>query len=150
MIRIMQNKYWEPFLFIIWALGMLGTIIYFCYEEQSWAHGLVRLSVSLFTIASLLGYCYIRCLKNEYKKSETKTEEKLDDISRQIADIRSITSNNSEMYFLQNLAASIGDKGSLWTDKQIERFLQCMEFISKNEKQNSNVEAEEQTSNNGN
>lgn len=131
MIRIMQNKYWEPFLFIIWALGMLGTIIYFCYEERPWAHGLLRLSVSLFTIASLLGYCYIRCLKNEYKKSETKTEEKLDDISKQIADIRSTTSNNSEMYFLQSLAASIGDKGSLWTNEQIDRFLQCMESICK-------------------
>ena len=31
----MNDKLWEIFLFIIWALGMLGTIVYFCYEDQS-------------------------------------------------------------------------------------------------------------------
>ena len=108
----MNDKLWEIFLFIIWALGMLGTIVYFCYEDQSWVQGLLRLSTSLLTIASLFGYCYIRNIKSKYENADAKTVEKLEIISQQIADIRSTSSNNSEMYFLQSLAASIGDKGS--------------------------------------
>ena len=146
----MNDKLWEIFLFIIWALGMLGTIVYFCYEDQSWVQGLLRLSTSLFIIASLLGFCYIRNIKSKYENADAKTVEKLEIISQQIADIRSTSSNNSEMYFLQSLAASIGDKGSNWETEQIVKFLQCMEFICKKEKQTSNGEPKKKPVNNGN
>lgn len=81
---------------------------------------------------------YITSKANE--NADAKTVEKLEIISQQIADIRSTSSNNSEMYFLQSLAASIGDKGSNWETEQIVKFLQCMEFICKKEKQTSNGE----------
>lgn len=54
------------------------------------------------------------------------------------------------MYFLQSLAASIGDKGSNWETEQIVKFLQCMEFICKKEKQTSNGEPKKKPVNNGN
>ena len=80
----MNDKLWKIFLFIIWALGMLGTIVYFCYEDQSWVQGLLRLSTSLLTIASLFGYCYIRNIKSKYENADAKTVEKLEKISQQI------------------------------------------------------------------
>ena len=155
MIRIMQNKILEKFAIgswamVFWVILILNSIVCLFiagFIEIKWY---IHLSMLLITISSIFALFCTCGLKDKYKNTKSKTEEKLDDISQQIADIRSTTSNNSEMYFLQNLAASIGDKGSLWTDKQIERFLQCMEFISKNEKLNSNVEAEEQTFHNGN
>lgn len=145
----MNDKLWEIFLFIIWALGMLGTIVYFCYEDQSWVQGLLRLSTSLFIIVSLLGFCYIRNIKSKYENADAKTVEKLKNISTN-TDIRTTSSNNSEMYFLQSLAASIGDKGSNWETEQIVKFLQCMEFICKKEKQTSNGEPKKKPVNNGN
>ena len=69
----MNDKLWEIFLFIIWALGMLGTIVYFCYEDQSWVQGLLRLSTSLLTIASLFGYCYIRNISKQSLRAVLRT-----------------------------------------------------------------------------
>lgn len=36
---------------------------------------------------------------------------------------------NSNMKFLQDMAASISNKDNAWTNEQIERFLKCMESI---------------------
>ena len=63
---------------------MLGTIISFCFEKQSWSSG------DIYTIVSLLGYCYIRYLKDGYKKTDTKIKktDKHDDFYNSNKDTR--------------------------------------------------------------
>lgn len=86
----------------------------------------------LFQLAALIiGFCYTCFYMNAQEDEKSQIVSKLNEMSQKILDIGSITSNNSEMYFLQSLATSIGDKGSLWTNEQIDRFLQCMESICK-------------------
>lgn len=115
-------------LFGIIVFAILCALFFKVENKDAW----MLVLALLFQLAALIiGFCYTCFYMNVQEDEKSQIVSKLNEMSRKISDIGSITSNNSEMYFLQSLAASIGDKGSLWTNEQIDRFLQCMESICK-------------------
>lgn len=115
-------------LFGIIVFAILCALFFKVENKDAW----MLVLALLFQLAALIiGFCYTCFYMNAQEDEKSQIVSKLNEMSRKITDIGSITSNNSEMYFLQSLAASIGDKGSLWTNEQIDRFLQCMESICK-------------------
>lgn len=150
----MKDKTWVIFTSIIGVFGILVLILLSILlskvkniDVDTWILILALLSQ---IIALVTGICYTLLYTKPQESTRKQIGNKLDDISQQMVDIKSTTSNSSEMFFLQSLAASIGDKGSNWKTEQIANFLQCMEFICKKEKQTSNGEAKEKPVNNGN
>lgn len=115
-------------LFGIIVFAILCALFFKVENKDAW----MLVLALLFQLAALIiGFCYTCFYMNAQEDEKSQIVSKLNEMSQKISDIGSITSNNSEMYFLQSLAASIGDKGSLWTNEQIDRFLQCMESICK-------------------
>lgn len=115
-------------LFGIIVFAILCALFFKVENKDAW----MLVLALLFQLAALIiGFCYTCFYMNVQEDEKSQIVSKLNEMSQKILDIGSITSNNSEMYFLQSLAASIGDKGSLWTNEQIDRFLQCMESICK-------------------
>lgn len=115
-------------LFGIIVFAILCALFFKVENKDAW----MLVLALLFQLAALIiGFCYTCFYMNAQEDEKSQIVSKLNEMSRKISDIGNITSNNSEMYFLQSLAASIGDKGSLWTNEQIDRFLQCMESICK-------------------
>lgn len=115
-------------LFGIIVFAILCALFFKVENKDAW----MLVLALLFQLAALIiGFFYTCFYMNAQEDEKSQIVSKLNEMSRKISDIGSITSNNSEMYFLQSLAASIGDKGSLWTNEQIDRFLQCMESICK-------------------
>lgn len=150
----MKDKTWVIFTSIIGVFGILVLILLSILlskvkniDVDTWILILALLSQ---IIALVTGICYTLLYKKPQESTRKQIGNKLDDISQQMVDIKSTTSNSSEMFFLQSLAASIGDKGSNWETEQIVKFLQCMEFICKKEKQTSNGEPKKKPVNNGN
>lgn len=62
------------------------------------------------------------------KQVITKIEELKSMIHADLCKVYS--SSNSNLIFLQNLANAIGDKGSAWDEKQIARFMACLNVIT--------------------
>lgn len=69
----------------------------------------------------------------------SRIEAKLEDIQKQHSTFETTLyeklenaffTKNSNMKFLQDMAASISNKDNAWTNEQIERFLKCMESIN--------------------
>ena len=115
-------------LFGIIVFAILRALFFKVKNKDAW----MLVLALLFQLAALIiGFCYTCFYMNAQEDEKSQIVSKLNEMSQKISDIGSITSNNSEMYFLQSLATSIGDKGSLWTNEQIDRFLQCMESICK-------------------
>lgn len=113
-------------LFGIIVFAILCALFFKVENKDAW----MLVLALLFQLAALIiGFCYTCFYMNAQEDEKSQIVSKLNEMSQKISDMGSITSNNSEMYFLQSLAASIGDKGSLWTNEQIDRFLQCMESI---------------------
>lgn len=115
-------------LFGIIVFAILCALFFKVENKDAW----MLVLALLFQLAALIiGFCYTCFYMNAQEDEKSQIISKFNEMSQKISDIGSITSNNLEMYFLQSLAASIGDKGSLWTNEQIDRFLQCMESICK-------------------
>lgn len=115
-------------LFEIIVFAILCALFFKVENKNAW----MLVLALLFQLATLIvGFCYTCFYMKAQEDEKSQIVSKLNEMSQKISDIGSTTSNNSKMYFLQSLAASIGDKGSLWTNEQIDRFLQCLESICK-------------------
>lgn len=126
----------NKFLLIFISLFVIGVISSCCY---------MRYCEKEATLTEKQIIDYIKKAISEDTKIKidesvvSRIEVKLEDIQKQHSAFETTLyeklenaffTKNSNIKFLQNMAASISDKNSAWTKEQIERFLKCMESIN--------------------
>lgn len=125
----------NKFLLIFLFLFVIGVISSYCYIYNSKKDVILTKEEIMDCITKAINE------KTQIKIDESvvsRVEAKLEDIRKQHSVFETTLyeklenaffTKNSNIKFLQNMAASISDKNSAWTKEQIEGFLKCMESI---------------------
>lgn len=125
----------NKFLLIFISLFVIGVISSYCYIYSSKKDVILTKDEIMDCITKAINE------KTQIKIDESvvsRIEVKMEDIQKQHSAFETTLyeklenaffTKNSNIKFLQNMAASISDKNSAWTKEQIERFLKCMESI---------------------
>lgn len=144
----MKNKLYEIIIGVILGLGICGAFCHMilCLVENDNIskvsivfNNIVFISVFLLIIGAILTYFNVSCRKKENDAVEEQIKKQLDDIKLQQDNLKTdlyrkldetFSAKNYDLKFLQDIAASMSNKDSAWTEKQIDIFLRCMESIN--------------------
>lgn len=125
----------NKFLLIFLFLFVIGVISSYCYIYSSKKDVILTKEEIMDCITKTINE------KTQIKIDESvvsRVEAKLEDIQKQHSVFETTLyeklenvffTKNSNMKFLQDMAASISNKDNAWTNEQIEIFLKCMESI---------------------